>query len=207
MHICELPYKNNQISLFVLLPGCCAKQETKNKIFDKYTMVKDMYKLLNRLSTEKEIRRHFHNWLKDNVTREGSPNFVVWPKFELEIELPIHHLLHALGLKELVTSDGIDMSGFVAGDNQRLHFGSVVHRAHIKVTEENTVASAVTALYTENEFAQPSERVICNSDIPFVWLIYDKHRRNVLFAGAFNKVDENNSYLKRERRRSSYGFF
>ncbi|KMQ84278.1 serpin-like protein [Lasius niger] len=210
MHICELPYKNKyKTSLFVLLPGDCPLEYTEEEedCFNKYDIVNEMYNILNILSTEEIICSHFHKWLKGNVTRETSPNFVVWPNFELEIELPIHQLLQALGVEELVASDGIDMSGFVEGENQKLHLGSAVHRAHVKVTEENTVASAVTALYTGNEFAQPVERVICNSDKPFVWLIYDKHRQNVLFAGAFNKVDESNSYLKREWRKSSYGFF
>ncbi|KMQ81519.1 serpin-like protein [Lasius niger] len=104
--------------------------------------------------------------------------------------MPMRALLRDLGIEELLKPDAINLDSFFVDDDS-VHLGNAVHRTHIKVTEEDTVAGSVNVIYTGQEDyhvpSSDSNKISQHYYLPFVWLIYDKQRRNVLFAGAFNK--------------------
>ncbi|XP_072763176.1 serine protease inhibitor 88Ea-like [Anoplolepis gracilipes] len=195
----EFPYKNDNTSLFVMLPLWYAISSGASDFIDplqpkssqtyKDICIEDISDMIERMSSKEGI-----SWMGElldgNVTKEDFHHLMINPIFDLEKELPIHQLLEALGAKELVQYTC--MSNFIAEPNKNLHFGRSMHRTHVKVTTEETVAGAVTAIYTgiSSRFfcrCQAEDNNVVNSVQPFVWLIYDKLRRRVLFVGTFNQ--------------------
>lgn len=106
------------------------------------------------------------------------------PRFEVERELPVGRLLDTLGAGELLAPDRADLRGFVADGESGLHLGDAVHRARIEVTEEGTTAAAATAVFTFRS-SRPTEPAVFNANHPFVYLIYDKSSRTILFTGIY----------------------
>ncbi|KMQ90614.1 antithrombin-iii-like isoform 2 protein [Lasius niger] len=179
-YILELPYKGDEISMFVLLPPFSTartllQDSSANESQD------GIRQLVERLATEKGSRE-LRQLLDDGMpAREVE---VSLPRFELERELQLNQLLHALGAGELLVPGAADLRGFVADGEPSLHLGDAVHRARIEVTEEGTTAAAATAIFTFRS-SRPTEPAIFNANHPFVYLIYDKHDRTVLFTGVF----------------------
>ncbi|XP_071649029.1 serine protease inhibitor 88Ea isoform X1 [Temnothorax longispinosus] len=177
-YILELPYKGNEISMFVLLPPFSTARSVQNPSNEPQDGIRQ---LVERLATEKGSRE-LRELLDDGLPpREVE---VSLPRFEFERELPISQLLHALGAGELVTLNVADLRGFVADGEQTLHLGDAVHRARIEVTEEGTTAAAATAIFTFRS-SRPTEPAIFNANHPFVYLIYNKADHTILFTGIF----------------------
>lgn len=176
-YILELPYKGNEISMFVLLPPFSTARSIQNPSNEPQDGIRQ---LVERLATEKGSRE-LREMLDDGLPpREVE---ISLPRFELERELPLGQLLHALGAGELLTP-GADLRGFVADGEQSLHLGDAVHRARIEVTEEGTTAAAATAIFTFRS-SRPTEPAIFNANHPFVYLIYNKVEHNILFTGIY----------------------
>ncbi|KAG7205870.1 hypothetical protein KM043_007801 [Ampulex compressa] len=175
-HVLELPYKGNTASMFVLLPPfVTAKDGTDSNGSD------GVRQLVERLATEKG-RADLRELLDDGMPpREVE---VSLPRFELERDLPLGDLLRALGAGELMTPNGADLRGFLADGKDTLHLGDGVHRAKIEVTEEGTTAAAATAIFSFRS-SRPIEPAIFKADHPFVYLIYERPTRTILFSGVF----------------------
>lgn len=138
--------------------------------------------LVERLATERGSQL-LRGLLHDGMTyREVE---VSLPRFELERELPVAQLLSALGAGE-VFSGSADLRGFVADDEETLHLGDAVHRARIEVTEEGTTAAAATAILTFRS-SRPTDPAVFKANHPFVYLIYDKPGRTIIFTGIYRK--------------------
>ncbi|XP_012537205.3 serine protease inhibitor 88Ea [Monomorium pharaonis] len=177
-YILELPYKGNEVSMFVLLPPFSTARSLQNPPSEPRDGIRQ---LVERLATEKgsrELRDLLDNGL---LSREVE---VSLPRFTLERELPIGQLLHALGAGELLAPDVADLRGFVADGERNLHLGDAVHRARIEVTEEGTTAAAATAIFTFRS-SRPTEPAVFNANHPFVYLIYNKADHTILFTGVF----------------------
>ncbi|KMQ87332.1 antithrombin-iii-like protein [Lasius niger] len=191
MHVSEFPYKNESTSLFVLLPA------SKKKSYWRINMdknVTNIYVLIMRLSTEEGICE-LRNLLNGDTTSEDVTDvtdtyfstLLTRPNFELERNLPIRKLLRALGAEELLMPDAINLDSFFVENKESVHLGNAVHRTHVKVTEEDTIAGSATVIYTGQERCSSTKQVVVNNNYPFIWLIYDKLRKDILFVGAFNK--------------------
>ncbi|XP_011165015.1 serine protease inhibitor 88Ea isoform X2 [Solenopsis invicta] len=177
-YILELPYKGNEISMFVILPPFSTARSVQNPSNEPQDGIRQ---LVERLATEKGSRE-LRELLDDGLPpREVE---VSLPRFELERELPIGQLLHALGAGELLAPDVADLRGFVADGERSLHLGDAVHRARIEVTEEGTTAAAATAIFTFRS-SRPTEPAIFNANHPFVYLIYNKAEHTIVFTGVF----------------------
>lgn len=177
-YILELPYKGNEISMFVLLPPFSTARSAQNSSDEPQDGIRQ---LVERLATEKGSRE-LRELLDDGLPpREVE---VSLPRFELEKELPISRLLHALGAGELVIPGVSDLRGFLADGEKSLHLGDAVHRARIEVTEEGTTAAAATAIFSFRS-GRPTEPAVFNANHPFVYLIYNKADHIILFAGIF----------------------
>ncbi|GAB1864140.1 Antithrombin-III [Camponotus japonicus] len=177
VHILELPYKGNDVSMFVLLPPF----STARALSQDSEPQDGIRQLVERLATEKGSRE-LRQLLDDGMPpREVEVDL---PRFEIERELQLNQLLYALGAGELLSPGAADLRGFVADGEPSLHLGDAIHRARIEVTEEGTTAAAATAIFTFRS-SRPTEPAIFNANHPFVYLIYDKHDRTVLFTGIF----------------------
>lgn len=178
-YILELPYKGDEISMFVLLPPFSTARTLQPQ--DSQEPRDGIRQLVERLATERgseELRQLLDDGMPP---REVEVNL---PRFEIERELQLGQLLHSLGAGELLTPGAADLRGFVADGESSLHLGDAIHRARVEVTEEGTTAAAATAIFTFRS-SRPTEPAIFNANHPFVYLIYDKHDRTILFTGIY----------------------
>ncbi|XP_029166492.1 serine protease inhibitor 88Ea-like [Nylanderia fulva] len=179
-YVLELPYKGDEVSMFVLLPPFSTAR-TLLQDSSSSEPQDGIRQLVERLATAKG-GRELRQLLDDGMpAREVE---VSLPRFEVERELQLNQLLHALGAGELLTPGAADLRGFVAEGEGSLHLGDAVHRARVEVTEEGTTAAAATAIFTFRS-SRPTEPAIFNANHPFVYLIYDKRDQTVLFTGVF----------------------
>ncbi|XP_029164092.1 serine protease inhibitor 88Ea-like [Nylanderia fulva] len=151
--------------------------------------------LIERLSSSEGMR--VLRKLLSSVRAGGSLSSSTRPTFEIEKNLDMQVLLRELGVEQLLTPDAIPLDNTFAEDNQFVHFGNAVHRARVKVTEDNVTATAVTLISGQ----EPSSNDIISNmylNYPFVWLIYDKMKADILYIGVFNEVDKNTGTLLNE---------
>ncbi|XP_014475805.1 PREDICTED: serpin B3-like [Dinoponera quadriceps] len=176
-YVLELPYKGNEISMFVLLPPSVIVQSQNPGIEPRNSI----HQFMERLATQRGSQE-LRELLDDGMPlREVE---VSLPRFELERDLQVGQLLTALGAGELMVPNVADLRGFVADGERGLHLGDAVHRAKIEVTEEGTTAAAATALFSFRS-SRPTEPAVFNANHPFVYLIYDKKSHTILFSGVF----------------------
>ncbi|KAL2718817.1 serine protease inhibitor 88Ea-like isoform X3 [Vespula squamosa] len=179
-HILELPYKGQEISMFILLPPFAAARFL-NDGANRTQGDGGIRNVLQRISTEAgaaELRI---------LLDDGMPSIQVevsLPRFQLERELPLVPLLRSLGAGDLVMPDVADLRDFLADGEKSLHLGDAVHRAKIEVTEEGTTAAAATALFSFRS-SRPSEPAVFNANHPFIYFIYDKPTHSILFCGIY----------------------
>lgn len=70
--------------------------------------------------------------------------------------------------------------------DQKVSLTDALHKAKIEVNEEGTKAAAATVLFSFRS-SRPLEpaQFICNH--PFIYIIYEKVQKAVLFAGIFRR--------------------
>lgn len=179
-HVLELPYKGEEISMFILLPPFVAARSL-NDGSNPIEGDGGIRNVIQRISTEagsSELRM---------LLNDGMPSREVevsLPRFSLERELPLVELLRSLGAGSLVTVNAADLRGFLADGEKSLHLGDAVHRAKIEVTEEGTTAAAATAIFSFRS-SRPSEPAVFNANHPFIYFIYDKPTHSILFCGIY----------------------
>ncbi|KMQ83043.1 antithrombin-iii-like protein [Lasius niger] len=164
MHVSEFPHKNENTLLFVLL---LASVISGDWMIRMNKSVDDICVLIKRLSTKEGICK-LRNLLDSDTTSEDVTDFSIRPNFELEKNLSIRELLRALDAEELLMLDVIDLDSFFVKNKESVHLGYAVHRTHVKVTEEDTIAGSVTVVYTGQERCSSAKQVVVNHDYPFV---------------------------------------
>ncbi|KMQ82387.1 antithrombin-iii-like protein [Lasius niger] len=184
MCVSEFPYENENRSLFVFLPTILRRPVDFS---ERRFAANGVFDLIERLSTE-EAMCTLRNLLDSDTPENADDSCVIEPYFNLEIDIPMLPFFDALGLEELLKPDAINLDSFFVNDDS-VHLGNAMHRIRVKVTETYTTAGAVNVIYSGQGIPGLGKRVYCGYDHPFVWLIYDKTRRNVLFAGVSNNFD------------------
>ena len=90
------------------------------------------------------------------------------------------------GIKDLFDERGANLTTFVP--DQSVVMSGLFHEASLQLSEEGTLASAGSApsgLVSTGRFARPQNLKSFNCDHPFVYVIYDKLTRNILFLGTY----------------------
>ncbi|KZC05196.1 Antithrombin-III [Dufourea novaeangliae] len=189
-HILELPYKGEQISMFVMLPPFVSARSMNGGDRD------GVRQLIERLSTDEGSAE-----LKDILSYGMPPRDVevYLPRFEVEKELPLGTLLHALGAGDLLAPNAADLRDFLEDGEKPLHLGDAVHRARIEVTEEGTTAAAATALFTFRS-GRPLQPAIFNANHPFVYFIYDKPMGTIMFSGIYRSPNPTKNTMEMSSR-------
>lgn len=166
--------------MFVLLPPSVSVAKSAADV-EQNGERDSVRQLIERISTELGSTE-----LRDLLDSGIPPQQVdvILPRFEVEKDLPISTLLRAIGAGELVMPNAANLRGFVEDDEEPLHLGDAVHRARIEVTEEGTTAAAATALYTFRS-GRPLQPAIFNANHPFLYFIYEKPTRTILFSGIY----------------------
>jgi serpin B len=153
-----MPYKGNELSMFVLLPrkadGLAALEKS--------------------LSAEKLAS------LRSEVSQREV--IVYMPKFKLETSFQLNQSLEALGMKLAFAAGAADFSGM--DGRKDLYISAAIHKAFVDVNEEGTEAAAATGIAMRAMSAMPSEPPpVFRADHPFVFMICDNRDGSILFLG------------------------
>ena len=159
--ILEIPYIENDLSMFVILP------DNRNGLG---------------LLEQRLDPKFFHSL----VQRKGFSKIkmeVFLPKFRLETKYELNNILSKMGLTDLFDAAKSDLSGMVSYD-MWLYVSQVIHKAFIEVNEEGTEAAAVTGgiIGITSIIKYPKFQV----DHPFLFCIVDNRMKIILFLGRIN---------------------
>ncbi|XP_049738411.1 leukocyte elastase inhibitor [Elephas maximus indicus] len=162
--VLELPYKDEDLSMVILLP---------DDIEDDSTGLK---KIEEQLTLEK-----LSEWTKP----ENLPVIEVsvsLPKFKLEESYNLNSYLARLGVQDLFSSSKADLSGMSGARD--LFISKIVHKSFVEVNEEGTEAAAATAAIANFTMLMPEETFI--ADHPFLFFIRHNFSKTILFSGRFS---------------------
>ena len=150
----DLPYGGGDFSMTVFLPRAG----------------KDVDFLIEEFSQE-----NWDLWINSFSEHELTLQL---PKFTLEYDLTLNDVLKALGMEIAFDRDRADFTKMYTGPG-RLYISKVKHKTFVKVNEEGTEATAVTAVDMQIDSVLPSMRV----DRPFVFMIRENRSGTILFVG------------------------
>ena len=162
----EIPYADNDVSLYILLPN--QKQglrSYKNSLTD--------FSLIDQ---------------KIGQLKERTVSVTI-PKFEISTSYSMANDLTRLGIRSAFGANA-DLSGI--NGQKSLQVSDVLHKAYIEMSEEGTKAAAVTAIsiVLKNKFIPPKEYIVFKADHPFMFLIRNNNNGMVLFSGHINKIPQ-----------------
>lgn len=163
MQLLEIPYKDNKVSMWVILP----KELTNMSAVEKS------------LSVEK-----LKEWRSKLEYREVNA-FI--PKFKFRTNYStMEETLQQMGVHAAFSPEA-DFSGITPISKRRLSIDKVVHQTFIEVNEKTTEAAAATAVIMSTKAAMvPNPPIVFRADHPFIFLIQDTERGNILFFGKVN---------------------
>ncbi|XP_039902311.1 leukocyte elastase inhibitor-like isoform X3 [Simochromis diagramma] len=164
LQILELPYVNEELSMFVLLPA--ESSDGSDPL----------------LKLEKELTQERLNEWTDRKNMDVDSEVVLHlPKFKLEEDYELNDPLAKLGMKNVFCAGSADLSGM--NSEGGLFLSTVAHKAFVEVNEEGTEAAAATAgmvafcMLREEHF---------RADHPFLFFIRHNKTKSILFFGRFS---------------------
>lgn len=158
--ILELPYKGNDISMYILLPP--------------YSMKEGVTNIIANLTPERLAAVVEEGYM-------GREVIVEIPKFTIERTLPLRDILERLDVGDLFNATA-DFSTLT--EQHGILFDDAIHKAKIQIDEEGTVAAAATAIFGFRS-SRPAEPTRFVANFPFVYVIYDRPTSSVLFMGVY----------------------
>ncbi|CAG9566029.1 unnamed protein product [Danaus chrysippus] len=102
------------------------------------------------------------------------------PRFKIDTNVVINEALNSMGVHDIFEPG---LANFKRMTKENIYISSVIHKAHIEVTESGTVASASSTSIFEDRILSP--KFIANK--PFIFLIMEKPTATVLFSGIYSK--------------------
>ncbi|XP_026202216.1 leukocyte elastase inhibitor-like [Anabas testudineus] len=164
LQVLELPYVNEELSMFILLP-----EETQDGSDPL-------------LKLEKELtQERLDDWTNRENMDVHSEVHVHLPKFKLEEDYELNEPLAKLGMTDVFCGAKADLSGM--NGEGGLFLSTVAHKAFVDVNEEGTEAAAATAgmiafcMLREEHFM---------ADHPFLFFIRHNKTKSILFLGRFS---------------------
>jgi len=151
----ELPYMDNELSMFILLPK---EIEGLSELEKSFTA------------------ENLSNWT--GKLHKGEV-IVSVPKFKMTCQFGLADILKSMGMKDAFSGKA-DFSGMTG--KRDLFISAVIHKAFVDVNEEGTEAAAATAVVMRMTSIGPQIPVF-RADHPFVFLIRDNHSGSILFIG------------------------
>ncbi|CEG12416.1 Uncharacterized serpin-like protein MA_3388 (modular protein) [groundwater metagenome] len=164
LQILELPYKGDKISMLILLPK------------ENYTL-DDIKENLTSENFE-NLKKQMHETKLDEI---------YIPKFKFETKYFMEKTLRDMGMPTAFSIDA-DFSGMTGkGD---LFISAVIHQAFVDVNEEGTEAAAATGVVMMKGAAVMQLKIF-KADHPFIFIIQDKEKGNILFLGRVSDPGKN----------------
>ncbi|XP_037326672.2 leukocyte elastase inhibitor-like [Pungitius pungitius] len=164
LQILELPYVDEELSMFILLPEESADGSDP------------LLKLENEISQEK-----LGEWTNRENMDVHSEVLVHLPKFKLEEDYELNEPLAKLGMTDVFCGAKADLSGM--NGERGLFLSTVAHKAFVEVNEEGTEAAAATAAMVS--FCMLREEHF-TADHPFIFFIRHNKTKSILFLGRFS---------------------
>ncbi|KAL1775225.1 serpin B4 isoform X1 [Sigmodon hispidus] len=155
--IVEIPYKDKELSMFILLPN---EIDGLKKLEDKLTAGK----LIEWTSPQNMYLAELYLSL---------PRFKIEQKYDLPT--PLEHM----GMVDAFTVQKADLSGI--SSREGLLVSNILHKSFMEVTEEGTEAAAATGVEVSLTSAPISEDFSCNH--PFLFFIKQNNTSSILFFG------------------------
>lgn len=163
--VIELPYgKENRLSMLIMLPNYGISLESMFSNFQKVPL--DAF--------FEELRLSKEDYSDDEVD-------CFLPRFKIKSELDLTEVLkQKMGVQDL-----FDMSKATLPFMSRkpLYVSKLVHKAEIEVTEEGTIATAVTVA----EFSNRIGVVRFEANRPFTYMIVEKITNTIVFGGFYRQ--------------------
>jgi serpin B len=164
VQVLSLPYgRDFSLSMVVLLPG-------------KIDGLADLEIRLSRAFLKKLF-----------AAMEAHEVIVQLPRFKMASEFRLAEVLAAMGMP-LAFSGQADFSGMSA--RERLFISAMVHKTVIDVNEKGTEAAAATNFGGSSAYGRPEQPVEFRADHPFVFLIWDRRTKSILFLGRLVNPQE-----------------
>lgn len=153
--ILELPYKGDNLSMYIVLP----KENNITELENNFTL-------------------KYYSKLKENMS---TGDYVeVWiPKFTFKTEAELKSPLIEMGVVDAFNPNAANFSGITP--DKSLAISEIYHQAFVDVHEKGTEAAAATgAIILEEEIEYTWE---FKADHPFLFMIEDKRTGCILFIG------------------------
>ncbi|XP_017866037.1 PREDICTED: alaserpin-like isoform X2 [Drosophila arizonae] len=156
----ELPYKDSDLSMLILLP--------------------------NSKTGLPQLEQQLRGTPLSKITEQLQSNQVVvkLPKFKAEFQVELTSVFKQLGMTRLFSNQA--EFGKMLKSPEELKVSAIIHKAFIDVNELGTEAAAATAMvmcYASMPMFQP-EPIRFHADHPFIYYIANR-RGAILFAGKF----------------------
>ncbi len=156
LQIIEMPYKEESLSLIVLLP----KEKTG--------------------ITDLEQKLNFENMMAWQSRLRKRKVVVFFPKFKIESQFSLGQTLSLMGMPDAFDPELADFSAMVG--QKELYISAVIHKAFLEVNEEGSEAAAATGVVVSVTSIAPSPPIF-KADHPFVFFIRDNKSQSILFLG------------------------
>jgi serpin B len=155
LQVLEMPYKDKELSMIVLLPS---KQKRLEDLEQALTVDK------------------LGQWIGKLRTQRVE---VYLPRFKMTSEFELATALAGLGMRDAFSSADADFSGITGAKD--LYIEKAIHKAFVEVNEEGTEAAAATAIEVTKGVAPWLPMFV--ADHPFLFLIRHKPSGTILFLG------------------------
>ncbi|XP_005149988.1 serpin B10-like [Melopsittacus undulatus] len=158
--ILELPYVNNDLSMFILLPSD----------------ITVLQKLERELTFE-----NLSAWTSPELMEKMKME-VYLPRFTLEEKYDLKSTLSRMGLEDAFIEGQADFTGM--SENGDLFLSQVFHKCYLEVNEEGTEAAAASSATLASRSLGAT--VIFVADHPFLFFIRHNKTKSLLFLGRFS---------------------
>ncbi|NWH87344.1 SPB10 protein, partial [Aegithalos caudatus] len=158
--VLELPYVDNDLSMFILLPSD----------------ISGLQKLERELTFE-----NLSAWTKPELMEKMNME-VYLPRFTLEEKYDLKSTLSKMGIQDAFTEGQADFTAMSkTGD---LFLSQVFHKCYLEVNEEGTEAAAASSATLASRSLGAT--VIFLADHPFFFFIRHNKTKTILFLGRFS---------------------
>ncbi|NXC32291.1 SPB10 protein, partial [Campylorhamphus procurvoides] len=158
--VLELPYVDNDLSMFILLPSDIA----------------GLQKLERELTFE-----NLSSWTNPELMEKMKVE-VYLPRFTLEEKYDLKSTLSRMGIQDAFTEGIADFTGM--SKNGDLFLSQVFHKCYLEVNEEGTEAAAASSASLASRSLGAT--VIFVADHPFLFFIRHNKTKSILFLGRFS---------------------
>lgn len=160
--VLELPYgEQNRLCMLLILP------RHGKTLSDVYTKLRNV--------SVSHILQEVHKFDNDEEAQDNEVDLTL-PRFRLDSDLELRTALERMGIKDLFNPAKAKLTKI---SQYPTYVSRVFHKAVIEVNEEGTVAAAATG--GSIAFKQKPTQFAVNR--PFAFLIVERERSIVLFAG------------------------